>query len=79
MSDHKFKSKVGHAMFWSHIVDAVSYRDDHLDRHVENTTNHVPDIRYGVDVPVKRAVCSHCESHIGFIYPNGPPPFYKKF
>ena len=25
MSDHKYNTKYGHAMFWSHIVNAVSY------------------------------------------------------
>ena len=24
-------------------------------------------------------MCSHCEAHLGFIYDDGPGPFYKRF
>jgi peptide methionine sulfoxide reductase MsrB len=29
--------------------------------------------------PVSRCICSTCEAHLGFIYDDGPGPFYKRF
>jgi hypothetical protein len=28
---------------------------------------------------VQRCICSNCESHLGFIYDDGPAPFGKRF
>lgn len=77
MSDHKYESKTGYPTFWNHIVDAVEFKKDVLSR--PHYSNAFEDPNLKNKQPVQRALCSHCESHLGYIYADGPPPFGKRF
>ena len=77
MSDHKYESKTGYPTFWSHIIDAVEFKRDTLTR--PNYGNAFEDPTLKNKTPVQRCLCSNCESHLGFIYDDGPGPFYKRF
>jgi len=79
MSDHKYLSKTGYATFWSHILHTIGYKEDHLDRAFVNSTNSVIEQKILDQDPEKRVVCSNCNSHLGFMFTDGPAPFYKRF
>ena len=79
LTEHKFKADNGYSNFWNHIIEAVDYRPDNLEGHaVASDQAYIKD-EYRGRVPETRAVCSNCESHLGFIYDDGPGPFYKRF
>lgn len=77
MSDHKYESKSGYPTFWNHMIDAIEYKRDVLTR--PNYTNAHEDPTLKNKRPIQRAICSTCDSHVGFIYDDGPAPFYKRF
>lgn len=77
MSDHKYESKSGYPTFWNHLLDAVDFKRDILTR--PNYTNAHEDPTLKNKTPVQRCICSTCESHLGFIYDDGPGPFFKRF
>jgi len=41
MGEHKLMNKSGYPTFWSHVVNSIDYRKDHLDRVKTNYTNAV--------------------------------------
>ena len=77
MSDHKYESKSGYSTFWNHIIDAVEFKKDVLSR--PHYSNAFEDPNLKNKQPVQRCLCSNCESHLGFIYDDGPAPFGKRF
>lgn len=62
LSDHKFDSGSG----WPSYYQAVALEnvDTRLDRHLFMTRNEL--------------ICSRCESHLGHVFDDGPPPTYKR-
>lgn len=79
MSEHKYELHNGYANFWSHVLDSVAYRGDYLERHLTRSNQAFVDKKYKEKLPEVRAVWSNCESHLGFIYNDGPAPFHKRF
>ncbi len=79
LNEHKFQPHNGYANFWSHILDSVTYRDDALENHQCKSNNAYIQKRFRTEPVEKRAVWSNCESHLGFIYGDGPGPFFKRF
>ena len=77
MSDHKYDSKSGFPTFWNHIIDSVDFKNDHLPRPVYTNAHEDPVLKN--KQPIHRCICSNCESHIGAVYNDGPPPLYKRF
>ena len=77
MSDHKYESKSGYPTFWNHIIDSVEFKKDVLTRPQYSNAFEDPNLKN--KVPVQRCLCSNCESHLGFIYDDGPAPFGKRF
>ena len=77
MSDHKYESKSGYPTFWNHIIDSVEFTRDQLS-HPQYTNAH-EDPALKNKVPIHRCMCSNCEAHLGYIYDDGPAPFFKRF
>ena len=76
-SEHKYESSSGYATFWSHIIDAVEFKEDNLE--LPTVTNAHVDTTIKNKSPVKRCLCSNCEAHLGMVFADGPAPFYKRF
>lgn len=77
MSDHKFEHKSGYPTFWNHIIDAVDFKSDNLTR--PNYGNAFEDPTLKNKKPVQSILCSNCDSNLGFVYEDGPAPFFKRF
>ena len=77
MSDHKYESRSGYPTFWNHVVHALEFKQDVLSR-PDYTNAHEDTLLKNKD-PVQRCLCSNCEAHLGFVYDDGPGPFYKRF
>jgi len=78
-TEHKYQPNNGYANFWSHILDSVSYRDDHLENHQSKSITGYVKKEFRNEPVEMRAVWSNCESHLGFVYGDGPGPFHKRF
>lgn len=60
----KYDSKTGWPSFWEPICpENVSYRDDY----------------YLVFLKRIEVICSRCESHLGHLFNDGPPPTGKRY
>lgn len=57
MSEHKYETPSGYATFWNHIVDTMTFRDDHLT--LPKVTNAHVDTLLKNKEPIKRCVCSN--------------------
>ena len=57
-SDHKYDTVSGFPSFWNHIVDAVSYKEDHVAAPPKVVGHHEEPI-FKNKVPLKRATCSN--------------------
>ena len=79
LSEHRFKAENGYTNFWNHIVEAVDYKDDSLDNHLSASNQAYIQPQFRDRFPELRAVWSNWESHLGFVYDDGPGPFYKRF
>tara|TARA_B110000285_G_C15126377_1_gene620499 strand:- start:1994 stop:2524 length:531 start_codon:yes stop_codon:yes gene_type:complete len=77
MSDHKYESKSGYPTFWNHMLHSIDYKRDVLTR--PHYSNAFEDPTLKNKTPIQRCFCSHCEAHMGFIYDDGPGPFFKRF
>ena len=77
MSDHKYESKSGYPTYWNHLIDSVDFRRDYLSR--PHYSNSFEDPTLKNKTPIQRMHCSNCESHLGFVYDDGPGPFFKRF
>lgn len=62
-SDSKFSSTCG----WPSFFEAVR----------PNSVLYRPDSSYGMDRT--EVMCARCDSHLGHIFDDGPPPTYKRF
>jgi len=52
-------------------------RNDHLNPPKVTNAHEDPTLKY--KIPDHRAVCSHCEAHLGQIYHDGPQPYNLRF
>ena len=77
MSDHKYESKSGYPTFWNHIINSVDFKRDVLK--IPEYSNAFEDTLLKNKSPIQRVICSNCDSHLGFVYDDGPAPFYKRF
>jgi len=77
LSDHKFFPPTGTASFWTSITGAVKLHDDveNIKTDNENLTTKL----YDNEQKEKRVVCSKCDSHLGTLHHDGPPPTFKRF
>lgn len=78
MSDHKFENKSGYPTFWNHVIDAIDFKNDNLTRPPEYAGAFEDPVLKN-KLPVQRVICSNCESTAGFVYDDGPAPFFKRF
>lgn len=78
MSDHKYENKSGYPTFWNHVIDAVDFKNDKLTRPPEYAGAFEDPVLKN-KLPVQRVICSCCESTVGFVYDDGPAPFFKRF
>jgi peptide-methionine (R)-S-oxide reductase len=62
-SDAKFASSCG----WPSFYEAIR----------PNSVRYVPDHSHGMDRI--EVVCGRCDSHLGHIFDDGPPPTHKRF
>ena len=62
-SDAKFASSCG----WPSFYEAIR----------PNSVRYIPDHSHGMDRI--EVVCGRCDSHLGHIFDDGPPPTYKRF
>lgn len=72
MSEHKFPTKSGYPTFWYNIRDALEYKVDKLEGPLVTNAHEDPTLKN--KIPVKRCLCSVCESHLGYLYMDGPLP-----
>ena len=79
MSEHKYELHNGYSNFWSHVLDSVAYRGDYLERHLTQSNQAFVEKKFKEKLPEVRAVWSNWESHLGFVYNDGPGPFHKRF
>lgn len=77
MSDHKYPSSSGYPTFWHHIRDSIEMKTDDLSRPTYSNAHEDPLLKN--KVPTRRCICSHCESHLGHIYEDGPLPFNTRY
>lgn len=63
-SDEKYDSKTGWPSFWKPICpENVGYRDDYTLFWIKRVEVH----------------CSRCDSHLGHVFDDGPPPTGKRY
>lgn len=62
-SDAKFASSCG----WPSFYESIK----------ENSVKYIPDNSHGMERT--EVVCGRCDSHLGHIFDDGPPPTYKRF
>jgi peptide-methionine (R)-S-oxide reductase len=62
-SDSKFESNCG----WPSFFEATR----------KNSVTYKVDKSYGIERT--EVICSRCDSHLGHIFDDGPPPTYKRF
>lgn len=56
ITEHKYQTDNGYANFWNHVLDAVSYKDDHLHNHDPHCNNSYIAKNFREEMPEKRAV-----------------------
>ena len=77
MSDHKYENKSGYPTFWNHILDAIDFQRDNLSRPEYTNCHEDPTLKN--KQPIQRMICTNCDSNVGFVYDDGPGPFFKRF
>ena len=90
--EHKFINRSGYATFWNCLENAVKYVTDNIKVNKVTNAHECPTLKG--KLPVKRAVCSNvsrklypskslcilqCESHLGYVYDDGPPPLGLRY
>lgn len=59
LTEHKYMANNGYPNFWNHIIDAVTYREDHLENYKVNSNNAYIEPNFRENLPEIRAVCSN--------------------
>ena len=75
--EHKYINKSGYATFWQSLKDAVKFTEDNLE--VPRVTNAHVDTTLKNKEAIRRVCCSNCEAHLGYVFPDGPPPLGLRF
>lgn len=81
--DHKFQSPTGMATFWHHERNAVTASHAPARDVLESTVN----VEVTINDPSaptatgekKHATCTKCQSHLGLVHFDGPPPTFKRY
>ena len=76
MSEHKFPSKSGYPTFWHNIRDSLEYKVDKIEPPLYSNAHEDPLLKN--KIPERRCLCSNCESHLGYLYSDGPLPFRQR-
>lgn len=76
MSEHKFPSKAGYPTFWHNIRDSLEYKRDKIEPPLYSNAHEDPVLKN--KIPESRCLCSNCESHLGYLYSDGPLPFRQR-
>ena len=63
-SDHKYESTSGYPTFWSHVIEAIKYKNDHLE--LNKVTNAHADPVIKNKIPIKRVECSNVRNSSAF-------------
>jgi len=77
--DAKYESKTGFATFWRGVENRVKIIDE---ENPEVNFDNVNYARLKVDYEqqnYKRCECAQCQSHLGVVYFDGPPPSFLRF
>jgi len=77
LSDHKYQPPTGIASFWTSVKGAVKLTDDIEEVKADNVN--LTTKFYDNDQKDKRVCCSKCDSHLGTLHSDGPPPTFKRY
>jgi peptide-methionine (R)-S-oxide reductase len=77
LSDNKYQSPLGAATFWGTVKYSTKLLDDIEDLKTDNTN--ITTKLYDNEKKPKRVTCSKCESHLGTLHYDGPPPTFKRY
>jgi len=77
LSNHKYHPPTGIASFWSSVRGAVKLTDDIEDIKTDNVN--LTTKLYDNEKKSKRVCCAKCDSHLGTLHSDGPPPTFKRF
>jgi len=58
------------------MIDSVDFTSDNLKHPEYNNSFEDPTLKN--KIPNHRVICSNCESHLGYMFNDGPAPFFKR-